>query len=307
MFEEAFQAKVDDPGSFVIPISVGGSELLKEMLDLGASINMMPLALYEKLGLVGLEPTRKKLMLVDRTTRAPHGEIKDIPILVDGIVVPTDFMVLNIEEKSNGVATLQVLLATIEKLATQVGELAEIVIEEEGEECSDHNDQEETEEPPKLHKSTNPFFCLTVNGLKPVKSIESSKCDLDEVLLEFEEELKVKKEWISQILEVDSLELEEGLTTKKMEELSKEVDEPVESSNSSEYDLGEVLLKFEEELRLEKEGKEVDLVKENAELLSLNVDYILKIDLTEKERDSSLKELEDIKEDFARRMRLMEA
>ena len=49
MFEEAFQAKVDDPGSFVIPISVGESEVLKGMLDLGASINMMPLALYEKL------------------------------------------------------------------------------------------------------------------------------------------------------------------------------------------------------------------------------------------------------------------
>ncbi|KAK0584086.1 hypothetical protein LWI29_007405 [Acer saccharum] len=120
MFEEAFQAKVDDPGSFVIPISVGGSELLKEMLDLGASINMMPLALYEKLGLVGLEPTRKKLMLVDRTTRAPHGEIKDIPILVDGIVVPTDFMVLNIEEKSNGVATLQVLLGRPFMATTQM-------------------------------------------------------------------------------------------------------------------------------------------------------------------------------------------
>ncbi|KAK0570428.1 hypothetical protein LWI29_000957 [Acer saccharum] len=52
MFEETFQATVDDPRSFVIPISVGGSELLKGMLDLGVSINMMPLALYEKLGLL---------------------------------------------------------------------------------------------------------------------------------------------------------------------------------------------------------------------------------------------------------------
>ncbi|KAK0606613.1 hypothetical protein LWI29_001539 [Acer saccharum] len=110
MFEEAFRAKVDDPGSFVIPISVGGSELLKGMLDLGASINMMPLALYEKLGLVGLEPTRKKLMLANQTSRVPHGEIKDIPILVDGIVISMDFVVLNIEEKSNDVTRWQVLL-----------------------------------------------------------------------------------------------------------------------------------------------------------------------------------------------------
>ncbi|KAK0579104.1 hypothetical protein LWI29_021148 [Acer saccharum] len=110
MFEEAFQAKVDDPGSFVIPLTVGESEVLKGMLDLGASINMMPFALYEKLCLVGLEPTRKKLMLVDRTSQAPHGEIKDVPILVDGIVVSIDFMVLDIEEKSNDVARWQVLI-----------------------------------------------------------------------------------------------------------------------------------------------------------------------------------------------------
>ena len=82
---------------------------------------------------------------------------------------------------------------------------------------------------------------------------------------------------------------------------------PVESSDSSECDLGEILLKFEEELRLEKEGKEVDLVKENEELLSLNVDYILRIDLVEKERDSSLREIEELKDDFAQRVRLMEA
>ncbi|KAK0607970.1 hypothetical protein LWI29_023404 [Acer saccharum] len=133
MFEEAFQAKVDDPRSFVIPISVGGSELLKGMLDLRASINMMPLALYEKLGLVGLEPTRKKLMLADRTSRAPHREIKDIPILVDGIMVPTDFVVLNIEEKSNDVARWQVLLgrpfmatAQMKINVGEVGELSEI-------------------------------------------------------------------------------------------------------------------------------------------------------------------------------------
>ena len=65
MFEEAFPTKVDDPGSFMIPISVGDSDLLRGVFGLGASINMIPLALYEKLGLVGLESTRKKLMLAD--------------------------------------------------------------------------------------------------------------------------------------------------------------------------------------------------------------------------------------------------
>ena len=43
MFEEAFPTKVDNLGSFVIPISVGESEMLRGVLNLGASINMMPL------------------------------------------------------------------------------------------------------------------------------------------------------------------------------------------------------------------------------------------------------------------------
>ena len=55
MFEEAFPQKVDDLESFVIPISVGDSGLLKGVLYLGASISMMPLSIYEKLGLIGLK------------------------------------------------------------------------------------------------------------------------------------------------------------------------------------------------------------------------------------------------------------
>ena len=167
-------------------------------------------------------------------------------------------------------------------------EMAEIYQARGREDSLNHIEQEEKEEPPRLHKSTNPFFCLTVDGIKPVESSDSSESDPGEVLLRVQEELKDEEEL--------GVEMER-----------KEVLEPVESSDSSECDLGEILLKFEEELRLEKEGKEVDLVKENAELLSLNVDYILRIDLVEKERDSSLREIEELKDDFAQRVRLMEA
>ena len=114
-------------------------------------------------------------------------------------------------------------------------EMAEIYQARGREECPNHNEQEEKEEPPKLHKSTNPFFALTVDGIKPVESSDSSESDLGEVLLRVQEELKDEEE----------LGVEKG----------KEVLKPVESSDSSECDLGEILLKFEEKLRLEKEGK----------------------------------------------------
>ena len=51
----------------------------------------------------------------------------------------------------------------------------------------------------------------------------------------------------------------------------------MESPDSSKCDLGEVLLKFEEELRLKKEGKEVELVKENVELLMLGLCSIARV------------------------------
>ena len=40
----------------------------------------------------------------------------------------------------------------------EIGEMAEIYQAREREEHLNHNEQEEKEEPPRLHKSTNPFF-----------------------------------------------------------------------------------------------------------------------------------------------------
>ncbi|GAA0144963.1 hypothetical protein LIER_36044 [Lithospermum erythrorhizon] len=38
--------KLKDPGSFMIDISIGNSQIAKAMLDLGASINLLPYSLY---------------------------------------------------------------------------------------------------------------------------------------------------------------------------------------------------------------------------------------------------------------------
>ena len=103
LFEEAYVRKVEDPGSFVIPISISNSGAFKGVLDLGASVSMMPLSTYEKLGLVGLKPRGKKLMLADQTSLTSYGEIRVVPIVIDGIVVLTDFVVLDIGDKSNDV------------------------------------------------------------------------------------------------------------------------------------------------------------------------------------------------------------
>ena len=44
--------KLKDPGSFTIPCTIGEQFRGKALCDLGASINLMPLSVFKKLGLV---------------------------------------------------------------------------------------------------------------------------------------------------------------------------------------------------------------------------------------------------------------
>nr|GEU77817.1 reverse transcriptase domain-containing protein [Tanacetum cinerariifolium] len=64
--------KLGDPGKFLI--LCGFSELkCKALADLGASINLMPLSVWKKLGLPDLIPTRMTLELANRAICTPDG------------------------------------------------------------------------------------------------------------------------------------------------------------------------------------------------------------------------------------------
>ncbi|GJZ62316.1 putative ribonuclease H-like domain-containing protein [Tanacetum coccineum] len=59
-------AKEKDPGSFTIPCQVSNLQINNALADLGASISLMPYAMYQKLGLGEPKPTRMSLELADR-------------------------------------------------------------------------------------------------------------------------------------------------------------------------------------------------------------------------------------------------
>ncbi|XP_076885654.1 uncharacterized protein LOC143535224 [Bidens hawaiensis] len=67
------------------------------LADLGASINLMPYSLYEKLELGELTPTRMSLSLADRSVKYPRGIIENLLVKVDKFVLPVDFGVLDME------------------------------------------------------------------------------------------------------------------------------------------------------------------------------------------------------------------
>ncbi|OMO62746.1 reverse transcriptase [Corchorus capsularis] len=89
--------KLKDPGSFIIPCYFGELSVVKCLADLGASINLMPLSLYKKLGLEGLKPTTIALQLADRSVRYPVDIVEDLLVKVGKLIFPVDILVMEME------------------------------------------------------------------------------------------------------------------------------------------------------------------------------------------------------------------
>ncbi|XP_048231776.1 uncharacterized protein LOC125370430 [Ricinus communis] len=89
--------KMKDPDSFTIDITIGDKKHTKVMLDLGASINLMPYSIYERLGLGGLKPTTMSLQFADISIKYPRGIVEDLLVQVGKLIIPVDFVVLDME------------------------------------------------------------------------------------------------------------------------------------------------------------------------------------------------------------------
>ncbi|XP_028201904.1 uncharacterized protein LOC114386095 [Glycine soja] len=93
--------KHKDPGSVIIPCSIGEVYVGKALIDLGASINLMPFSMCQRLGELEIMPTRMALQLADRSITRPYGVIEDVLVRVKHLIFPVDFVVMDIEEDAN--------------------------------------------------------------------------------------------------------------------------------------------------------------------------------------------------------------
>ena len=66
--------KYKDPGCPTISVNIGGISVEKALLDLGASVNLLPYSMYKQLGLRELKPTSITLSLADRSIKIPKGD-----------------------------------------------------------------------------------------------------------------------------------------------------------------------------------------------------------------------------------------
>ena len=72
--------KYKDPGCPTISVNIGGNCIEKALLDLGASVNLLPYLMYKQLGLGELKPTSITLSLADRSIKIPKGRVEDVLI-----------------------------------------------------------------------------------------------------------------------------------------------------------------------------------------------------------------------------------
>ena len=102
--------KYKDPGCPTISVNIGGTCVEKALLDLGASVNLLPYSMYKQFGLGELKPTSITLSLADRSVKIPKVTIEDVLIQVDKFYYPIDFVVLNTELVAVGANHVLIIL-----------------------------------------------------------------------------------------------------------------------------------------------------------------------------------------------------
>ncbi|GJY48931.1 reverse transcriptase domain-containing protein, partial [Tanacetum coccineum] len=91
--DERVEETLIDPehGEFTIKLKC------KALADLGASINLMPLSSWKKLGLPELIPTQMTLELANREICTPVGIARDVFVPVGKFTFPADFVIVDYE------------------------------------------------------------------------------------------------------------------------------------------------------------------------------------------------------------------
>ncbi|GJV79958.1 reverse transcriptase domain-containing protein [Tanacetum coccineum] len=84
-----------DPGKFLIPCDFLELVECLALADLGASIILMPLSIWNKLSLPELTPTQMILELADRSTTSPSGIAEDVFVKVGKFHFLADFVVVD--------------------------------------------------------------------------------------------------------------------------------------------------------------------------------------------------------------------
>ncbi|GKA03209.1 ribonuclease H-like domain-containing protein [Tanacetum coccineum] len=97
-YDHTLPYKEKDPGSFTLPCFIHNVCFDKALVDLGASVSVMPFSTYTNLGLGDLAYTRLTIELDNRIIKHPRGIAKNVLVRIGKFIFPIDFIILDIPE-----------------------------------------------------------------------------------------------------------------------------------------------------------------------------------------------------------------
>ncbi|XP_076893145.1 uncharacterized protein LOC143545083 [Bidens hawaiensis] len=91
----ALPPKLQDLGTPLISIQVGDFKMTQALLDLGASISILPGSLYDQYDFGSLRAAATAVVLADQALKLPRGMLHDVIVKVEDFYFPVDFLVLD--------------------------------------------------------------------------------------------------------------------------------------------------------------------------------------------------------------------
>ena len=91
--------KCKDPGTFIIPCTIGNIKFERCMLDLRALIIVMTYSIYNSLNLGQMEENGIIIQLADRSNVYPKEFVEDVLVQVNELVFPADFYILKMKDE----------------------------------------------------------------------------------------------------------------------------------------------------------------------------------------------------------------
>ncbi|XP_050897159.1 uncharacterized protein LOC127103978 [Lathyrus oleraceus] len=90
--------KKKDRGVVTIPCTIGDMSFNKALIDMGASVSLMSLSIYKKLGIGVVQDTKMTLQFADHSIKKPYGIVEDALVKIDKFIFSVDFVILEIPE-----------------------------------------------------------------------------------------------------------------------------------------------------------------------------------------------------------------
>ncbi|XP_016192301.1 uncharacterized protein LOC107633178 [Arachis ipaensis] len=101
LVQKKLPQKLLDLGSSLIPCTIGTITFEKALCDLGSSINLMPLSVMKRLGILEVQCSTISLEKVDKTLKRAYGMVEDVLVKVEDHYIPVDFVILDTWEDKN--------------------------------------------------------------------------------------------------------------------------------------------------------------------------------------------------------------